>query len=225
MKKLILICTAFLLAACSSSGSVSSETSQSPEEPEVITSLPEKTVPESALAEDSVLSAVNIDDYLFLENVMYVDLRTYEQVTSEGSIAGFTVIPFYGVITDWSFHENVLFTMAIKYNPDAGYPGDVGTFRPNYEESEDLLRDIFPENKPIVFISTAGVEAAYMINLLKQYGYDPSLLYNAGTFTNGMGDIIAYRDYPLHRHYTEGTEVYSVTGVFDWGELHINESE
>ncbi len=230
MKKKLLILTILFLAACSPKSAVtedpvSSATAEAavkaePENSETVTALPVKPVPESALSEDSILTAENIDDYMFLENVMYVDLRSFEQVASEGSIAGFTVIPFYGVISEWSFMDNVLFTMSIKNNPDASYPGDVGTYSPNYEESEDILHEIFPDNKQIVFMSTAGVEAAYMINLLKQFGYDPALLYNAGTFTNGIGSVTAYRDYPKHRYYTEGTDVYSVSAVFNWGELH-----
>ncbi|MCR5230846.1 MAG: hypothetical protein K6D03_12045 [Solobacterium sp.] len=226
MKKTVLAAVLLFLSACSAQPqpvadhTASAEPEPSAEPAAVITALPEKTVPESALSEDSVLSAENIDNYLFLQNVMYIDLRTFEQVASEGSIAGFTVIPFYGVISDWSFKDNVLFTMSIRNNPEAAYPGDVGTYSPNYEESEDILHEVFPEDKQIVFMSTAGVEAAYMINLLKQYGYDPSLLYNAGTFTNGIGNVTAYRDYPMHRYYTEGTDAYSVTASFSWGELH-----
>lgn len=68
-------------------------------------------------------------------------------------------------------------------------------------------------------MSTAGVEAAYMIGLLTQYGYDPSYLYNAGTFTNGMGDVIAYKDDENHQHFIKPNTSYTVNLSFNWGEL------
>ncbi|MBE6121370.1 MAG: hypothetical protein E7190_01480 [Erysipelotrichaceae bacterium] len=220
MKKTILI-SALLLSACSAppaeKAEVHTETPAPVTEPQ---SLPEKSLPESELAADSPLSAENIDDYLFLPGVRYVDLRSCEQIYSEGGIAGFVNIPFYDVIVSWQPQENVLFTMAKSASDKDTYLGGVGTFSPNYEESEDILHEMFEQDCPIVFISTAGVEAAYMINLLKQYGYDPSLLYNAGTFTNGIGSTAAYRDLENHRYYIAPVQAFRASLSFDWGELN-----
>ncbi len=183
-------------------------------------SLPDKSIPDSPLAIDSPIDATNIDQYLFIDGVQYVDLRSIEQLQTEGMIAGFEVIPFYDVLVSYDFKDNVLFTMRKDDMTNADvYLGDVGTFYPNYEESESVLKDIFQDDAPIVFMSTAGVESAYMINLLIQYGYDPALLYNAGTFTNGMGDIIAYRDYANHQYYLEPNHGYGYTVSYDFGEL------
>ena len=184
-----------------------------------ITSLPEKEIPDSPLASDSPLSSENIDDYLFLKDVMYVDLRSFEQQLTEGSIAGFKVIPFYEVIVWWENKENVLYTMKKPEEGFDSYLGDEGSFFPNYQESEEVLNSIFPKNKQIVFMSTAGVEAAYMINLLKQCGYDASLLYNAGTFTNAIGDTKAYMNLEDHKYYIEPNSTYNLHVKFDWGEL------
>ena len=184
-----------------------------------ITSLPEKEIPDSPLANESPLSADNIDDYLFLEDVLYIDLRSFSQQQSEGSIAGFKVIPFYEVIVWWEKQDNVLFTMSKPNDNYDSYLGDVGSFIPNYEESIHILENIFPRDKQIVFISTAGVEAAYMINLLTQYGYDASLLYNAGTFTNGIGNTTAYMNKEDHKYYIKGDSSYELEVTFNWGEL------
>lgn len=183
-------------------------------------SLPDKSIPDSPLAIDSPIDATIIDQYLFIDGVQYVDLRSIAQLQTEGMIAGFEVIPFYDVLVSYDFKENVLFTMRKDDMTNADvYLGDVGTFYPNYEESESVLNGIFQDDGPIVFISTAGVESAYMINLLIQYGYDPALLYNAGTFTNGMGDIIAYRDYANHQYYIEPNHGYGYSVSYDFGEL------
>ncbi len=183
--------------------------------------LPEKTIPQSALMSESPISPTNLDDYLFLDDVLYFDLRSPAQLAEEGSVAGFVNVPFYGVLVDYQREDNVLYRMT-KVRDDSGkviaQMGDVGSFFPNYEESESLVRDLFPQAQPIVFISTAGVEAAYTICLLEQLGYDGSQLYNAGTFSNGMGNIIAYKDYPEAKYHVPGTNVYTITSQFIWNE-------
>lgn len=225
MKQLILMICALILTGCSAPAQPEPavETPLPEQTPEVITKLPEKPVPDSAVASDSPISALNIDDYLFLEDVRYFDLRSADQVYSEGGIAGFVNLPFYDVIVSWQKQENVLFTMQKAADNKDTYLGGVGTFFPNYEESETVLNEIFPKEKDIVFMSTAGVEAAYMINLLIQYGYDPARLYNAGTFTNGIGDTVAYRDLKDHRYYIEPLQAFRASLSFDWGDMHILE--
>ena len=60
-----------------------------------------------------------------------------------------------------------------------------------------------------------------MINLLIQYGYDPSLLYNAGSFTSSVGSNISYRDYSEHKYYTEGTNAYIIKCSYSFDDLTI----
>ncbi|MBQ1533145.1 MAG: hypothetical protein IIZ57_13430 [Solobacterium sp.] len=227
MKQMILMICALILTGCSAPAQpLQPAETPVPEHtpvPVTATELPQKPVPESAVAADSPLIALNIDDYLFLEGVRYFDLRSADQVYSEGGIAGFVNIPFYDVIVSWQKQENVLFTMQKAADNKETYLGGVGTFFPNYEESETILNEIFPEDQDIVFMSTAGVEAAYMINLLIQYGYDPARLYNAGTFTNGIGDTVAYRDLKDHRYYIEPLQSFRASLSFDWGDMHILE--
>ena len=221
MKKIILYLCIASLCACATTETIVEEPKE--EVREEITSLPEKEIVDSPLATESPLNATNIDDYLFLDGLKYVDLRSFNQILSEGAIAGFEVIPFYDVLVWWEKKDNVLFTMKKGENKDT-YIGDVGCFFPNYEESEEAIEAIFPKDKQIVFMSTAGVEAAYMINLLKQLGYDASKLYNAGTFTNGVGDTIAYMKYPEHKYYIEPELAYTLEVNFRFGELTpINE--
>ena len=82
-----------------------------------------------------------------------------------------------------------------------------GTFFENYEESAQIVSELFPKNKKIIAISTAGVESCYFLNLLLQLGYNGENLYNAGSFTNGMGKDIAYRSYKKARFLVKGIEL------------------
>lgn len=216
MKKIFIsILTVLMVAGCSAAP-VNNETEQE------ITTLPAKEKPDSMLMSDSPINPTNLDNYMFLEDTMYVDTRSPNQILEEGYIAGFLNIPFYEFLVSYKPTENILFSMSLKRDENGemiANLGEVGSFTPTYEESEDIIKDLFPMDKNIVFISTAGVEAAYLMNLLVQLGYDGSKLYNAGTFSNGMGNIIAYRDYEDAKYYCEGTNVYSVTVNPNWGEL------
>lgn len=154
--------------------------------------LPEKTILNNKMS-DSPLNPANIDKYLFRDDCIYIDTRSPEQFYEEGSIAGFVNVPFYGYICDFKKGTDALFTFT-KIDENV-LLGDPGSFIPNYEESIDIINSIFPKDKYILVISTAGVESCYLLNLLEQLGYDASLLYNVGSFTTGMGKDIAYISY------------------------------
>lgn len=184
--------------------------------------LPVKPDSQSTLMSESPIDATNIDEYLFRDDCLYIDTRSPNQLLEEGMIAGFFNIPFYDFLVSYQFKENVLFSMALVRDGNGEMVanlGEVGSFSPNYEESVELIEDLFPKDKNIIFMSTAGVEATYLMNLLIQLGYDGSKLYNAGPFTNGMGDIVAYKDYKGAQYYYPGTNVYTVNVVPNWGEL------
>ena len=222
MKNKLIFCLLIALLSGCAAPSQPTETPQTEATDEPMTrTLPEKENPQSALMSDSPINAVNLDDYLLIEDVLYIDLRSPAQVSEEGIAAGFVNIPFYDVLVSYQWKENVLYHMT-KVDDEQGnviaHMGETGSFFPNYEESESLVRDLFPQDQAIVFMSTAGVEAAYMISLLQQLGYDGKLLYNAGTFSNGMGDIIAYKDYSEAKYLIPEPNVYTVTSQFSWNE-------
>ena len=57
--------------------------------------IPVKNNVEGVTIEDSSVNTKNIDNYLFRDDVVYVDLRSYAEIVSEGHIAGFSFYPFY----------------------------------------------------------------------------------------------------------------------------------
>ena len=212
MKKLLIILL-LLLTAC---------TKVEPIDEEVVRELPKKPIPESSLMSDSPIGAYNIDEYLFIDDVIYIDTRSPEQFLVNGHIAGFINIPFYEAIAAFEKKDNVLFTTK-KIRDDDGKIvaniGEPGSFFPNYEESEEYLYHTFPKDKKLVIIATAGVESSYLINLLKQYGYDASLLYNAGSMENSLGKNVAYFDLDDPKYVVEGIDSYRTIITYDWGEL------
>ena len=141
----------------------------------------------------------NIDDYLFLDDVMYVDLRPYSWVARDGHIAGFSFYPFYDLIAHLNFKDR-LFKMSSN-----GGVGNIGCFTPNYEESEFIINELFSNEKKIFAISQSGLESCYFLNLLIQLGYNPANLYNVGGFAINAGlESKAYINLDNPRYLVEG---------------------
>ena len=142
------------------------------------------TIPSKKFAEDTStittpINAANLDKYLFREDVQYVDLRNVEDIIADGYIAGFQFIPFHTVIASFSDPET-LYNMKDAKDSDGNwtYAGQIGGFYQQYQESAQVIRSLFDKNKYIFFVSQAGSEGSYMINLLIQLGYDGNKLYN-----------------------------------------------
>ncbi len=208
MKRILLLC--LLLTSC---------TTKQIEKP-----LPEKsevTLPPSQTTKmsDSFVTTNNIDDYLFLDDVIYIDLRDAVQFMNEGSIAGFINIPFYQMIASVKYNPSCLYTMTKKAPIQLG---DVGSYQANYKESDENIFYLIPDDKKIIFISTAGVEATYMINLLIQLGYDSTKLYNAGGFSNTVGNNIAYKDIKTTKYKVAPLESNQLTITYSWNKLTPN---
>lgn len=58
--------------------------------------------------------------------------------------------------------------------------GTVASAKPRYEQSMQIIEDLFPQDRPIVLMCGGGGYAGMMHELLKYLGWDESLLYNAG---------------------------------------------
>lgn len=209
MKKLIIVSLVLLLASCSGKG-----------QPQAVT-LPTKTADAVSLA-SSPINPSNLDEYLFLSNVRYIDLRNTNQFTQEGHVAGFINVPFYGLLVKTDSDTFGLFTVTKVVNDQgqviANY-GGIGSFAPLYAESESIIRYMFPMDQPLLVLSTAGVESQYLLNLLIQLGYDGAHLYNVGNFTNSFGAFTAYRLRQEAQYLVEGHDAYQLTVNYDFGTL------
>lgn len=184
--------------------------------------LPLKTDANSTLMSESPINVSNLDDYLFRKDTYYVDLREVNQFLEEGHVAGFVNVPFYQAIANIKTSTGVLYSFDrirdVNGNVTASL-GEVGSFSANYNESLSILNTLFPKNRNIIILSTAGVEASYLIALLIQEGFDGSKLYNAGPFSNSVGSNIAYRDFKDANYLVEGNNAYTLDYKINFGEL------
>lgn len=206
MKKVILFLIFFLLVGCSNAPDYSV--------------IPEKKNNQSVAIVDSGVTTKNINNYLFREDTIYVDLRPYSWVIKDGHIAGFGFYPFYDLIAHRQL-EDRLFSMDVIYNEDGSkiLGGEVGSFTPNYEESVMVINKLFPKDKYIFAISQSGLECCYFLNLLIQLDYDPTKLYNVGGFSISTGfENVAYKDIETPTYLVKGNVMISskINETFDF---------
>lgn len=167
------------------------------------------TIPSKIAANDnspitSPINTINLDNYMFREDVQYIDLRSTKMVIEEGYVSGFEFIPFVSIIASFEEQEALYQMKRVIDGEGKIYgPGQIGGFIAQYEESESIINSIFDKNKYIFLISQGGSEGAYVINLLIQLGYDGNLLYNIGGVSNSEG-VESYRSIESNKYYIEG---------------------
>ena len=165
--------------------------------------IPSKNNANDTSALTSPINTTNLDQYLFREDVQYVDLRSPKMIMNEGHIAGFEFIPFYSIIASFN-DDNTLYKMQHVYNDGQTIPaGQVGGFVKQYEESENIINSLFSKEKYIFLVSQGGSEASYTINLLIQLGYCGNLLYNIGGVMNSEG-IASYSSIKTNKYFISG---------------------
>jgi rhodanese-related sulfurtransferase len=222
MKRFVIIGLLFILVACQE------VIVEDERDEDLVIELPVNTS-ESMLINDSIILPYNLDNYLFLEDVFYVDTREPNQFLEEGHVAGFVNIPFYELIANLTTNAKVLFKINKIFDSNNKLIinlGEVGSYEPIYEESVSILKSIFPNKKKIFIISTAGVESTYLANLLIQYGYDVMNIYNVGNYSNSVGKSTSYRELIATKYKVEGLNAYKITYQFDFGELNkISETD
>ncbi len=122
---------------------------------------------------------VSLASLLGRNDVRYVDLRNENEGYLAGHIEGFETISYFQLIADTSAdHSGSQLFIETKKTE-----GDVVTysFTPRYEESEYLLKQLFPQDGKALFLMCGGgVRVVNMMFLLQQYGYDMSKVYNVG---------------------------------------------
>lgn len=144
---------------------------------------PSKDAEETACTEDayaaacSSISVDNLYSYLNRDDVVYIDLRDYVDY-SKKHLRNFEVVPYFAMIFD---------AEAGSEGKPQLYSGSVTEPVATYEESDDLLHAMFPQDKTIFLMCQSGGRVANMMKLLAAKGYDMSKIYNVG----GMGQFTA----------------------------------
>lgn len=140
---------------------------------------------------DKNINMTTIDNYLDRDDVYYRDVRMlfdpadYASIGGEAdltrTIRGFKVVPYpylatlQGLPVEGAYEGSCLYD--VVWNPD----GSVASATPNYEESEMILRELFPQDGKAIFLMCGGGGYAVMTKELLGYlGWDSAKLYNIG---------------------------------------------
>lgn len=188
----MIIVIVLLLSACESADSPKSLPAASPDA-------------SNPFGVDQNINIDTIDEWLGRDDVAYIDVRMlvdpgdYGAIGGDpvlsGTVEGFEVVPYPYLanltglpseVASTQYDGPTLFTLT--WDDD----GNIESIRPNYEESEMIIKDLFPEDKAIFLMCGGGGYAGSTRALLIELGYDPDKIYNIGGFWEYKGDHTVY---------------------------------
>ena len=182
--------------------------------PNRLVSLP---APESAegqrgeLGIDKNVNEATIDQYLGRSDAVYRDLRmledpgNYEAIGGDsnlsGYVNGFSVVPFPYIVNVKGLPGEVGET----YNGNTLFhQHSDGSYTENYEESMEILEELFPKDKTIFLMCGGGGYSGMMKKMLTTLGWDGSKIYDVGGYWYYEGE----NNVEVKRLRDDGTFVY-----------------
>lgn len=157
-----------------------------------LSALPAPEVSEGMRGElgiDKNINEENIDNYLGRSDSVYRDMRMlvddadYEAIDGDsylsGIVDGFEVVPLPYIIKPTNLPEAVgkPYSGRTLFRTNAD-----GTYTANYEESMQIIEDLFPKDKNIFLMCGGGGYAGMMKKFLVAEGWDENKIYNVGGY-------------------------------------------
>ena len=143
---------------------------------------------------DKNINEATIDQYLNREDSVYRDMRmleypgNYENIGGDrflsGYVEGFEVIPLPYIIPVTGLPSEVGDT----YTGITLFHDNNGTYVANYEESMNIIEEIFPKDKLIFLMCGGGGYSGMTKNFLVSLGWDADKIYNIGGYWYYKGE-------------------------------------
>ncbi len=178
-----------------------------------LASLPEPELSEGERGELGIDKNVNeetIDSYLGRSDAVYRDMRmlkdpgNYEAIGGDsylsGFVDGFEVVSFPYIVNVEGLPEVVGDT----YTGETLFTNNNGEYVANYEESMQILEDLFPKDKVIFLMCGGGGYSGMMKNMLVALGWDGSKIYDVGGYWFYEGE----NNIEVKRELADGTVIY-----------------
>ncbi|MDI9502347.1 MAG: rhodanese-like domain-containing protein [Peptoniphilaceae bacterium] len=139
----------------------------------------------------------NLIDYMNRDDVLYIDLRDFEDYVKK-HFRNFEVVPFFAYIFNAEAHTNADLIQLYGGSPTEPVPV--------YEESDKMLEYLFPKDKTLFIMCQSGGRVKMLLEILEARGWEMDKIYNIG----GMAQYNsgAYRD-----HMTDTPEL-TITGTY-----------
>lgn len=144
---------------------------------------------------DRNINESTIDNYLNRDDVVYRDMRmlkdpaNYEAIDGDsylsGFVEGFEVVPYPYIVNVTGLPTEVgnTYTGKTLFTQDNN-----GNIKANYNESLQILEDLFPKDKTIFLMCGGGGYAGMTKDLLIKLGWDANKIYNIGGYWYYEGD-------------------------------------
>lgn len=155
---------------------------------------------------DDLITMENLDNYMFRDDVQYVDLRNYDAPFRTGFIYSFELIPFFDYLDYRAFDRE-----------------DTYEFNPDQILRESELERLFDRDKAIFLYADGCIRSGYLKDVLSHLGYER--VYVLGGFYEYSGEHIVLGDgsYSMgdtfyNKYVDEDTEfTYYAFGKFEMG--------
>jgi rhodanese-related sulfurtransferase len=155
---------------------------------------------------ESIITMENVDEYLFRDDVQYVDLRNLDSRYNSGYIDGFENISFFDYL-DYRVFDR----------------GDIFEFYPDQLLNERELERLFDKDKAIFLYADGCIQSGYLTDVLHYLGYER--VFVLGGFYEYFGDhlVLGTGDYSFgNSFYTTFTSqtsgmTYHMSGTFNMG--------
>ena len=154
--------------------------------------------PESMFGVDKNINMATIDQYVGRPDVAYRDVRMlfdpadYAAIGGNAdlsaTIKGFKIVPYPYLATLTALPVEGAYSGETLFTLEWDEAGNIVSATPNYKESQIILDDLFPKDKPIFLMCGGGGYAGMTKALLIFLGWDPELLYNVGGNWEYTGD-------------------------------------
>ena len=177
----ILLCLPLFTTACDSNGSQGSQE---------LSVLPPPEPDGGPFGVDLHINVNTIDDFLTRPDVSYFDVRMFydpAEFEAIGGIAnltqtlpGYRIVPFPFLGTLSAMPVSGAYEGETLFEVVWGEGHEILELKPNYLESELILREIFPRDKVIFLMCGGGGYSALTRSLLVHQGWDENMIYNTG---------------------------------------------
>lgn len=146
---------------------------------------------------DKNINEETIDNYLNRKDSVYRDMRMlideadYEAIGGDsylsGFVKGFEVVPYPYLCNV----EGLPIEVGETYSGDTLFSYKVGEYVANYEESMNILENLFPKDKCIFLMCGGGGYAGMTKKMLVSLGWDENKIYNVGGYWyyNGKNNV------------------------------------
>lgn len=145
---------------------------------------------DSQFGVDTNINIGTVDDWLGRDDVAYRDMRMlfdpadYAAIGGESdltrTIEGFKVTPYPYIATLSALPVSGAYEGDCLFTVEWGSDGSIESAEANYEESMQILEELFPKDKAVFLMCGGGGYSGMMRSLLIYLGWDETKLYNVG---------------------------------------------